>query len=137
MEAAAAPERPTTGITPFLTIQDGRATEAVAFYTRAFAGVPVERNATPDGRLMQASLKVNGGWVMLSDSFAEPGAAAGPQGGMVLHLQVEDADAWFGRAIAAGCTVVVPLADQFWGDRYGQLRDPFGHGWSIGSPLRR
>ena len=129
-------ERPTTGVTPFLTIGGERGEEALAFYGRAFGAEVVERNVMPDGkRLMQASLKLNGGWVMLSDEFPEFGHAAAPPASVVLHLQVDDADRWFARAVEAGCTVTMPIADQFWGDRYGSVTDPFGHGWSLGTPL--
>ncbi len=134
MQAA---ERPVSGITPFLAIKDGRAAEALDFYVRAFAAEIVERNQGPDGkRLMQASLKLNDGWVMLADEFPEHGMIAAPPASVTLHLQVQDADAWFNRAVAAGCTVTMPIADQFWGDRYGQLKDPFGHAWSIGAKIQ-
>ena len=75
---------------------------------------------------------------MMSDEFPEHGAALG-QGanGVTLHLQVDDADAWFERAVAAGATVVMPITDQFWGDRYGIVRDPFSHTWSIGSSPKK
>ena len=130
------PERPTTGVTPFLAIGGGRGQEALAFYERAFEAQVIERNLAQDGkRLMQASLKVNGGWIMLSDDFPEHGFTAAPPASVTLHLQVDDADRWFARAVAAGCAVKMPIADQFWGDRYGSLADPFGHAWSIGSPL--
>ena len=130
------PERPTTGITPFLAISGGRAADAIAFYERAFHAVTTERNFTDDHkRLMQAALKINGGWIMLSDDFPEHGFTAAPPQSVTLHLQVDNADTWFSRAVAAGCTVKMPIADQFWGDRYGQLEDPFGHSWSIGSTL--
>ena len=130
------PERPTTGVTPFLTILDGRGEEALAFYAEAFGGQPVERNVANDGkRLMQASMKINGAWIMMSDTFPEFGHVAHPPASVVLHLQVDDANRWFQRALDAGCTVAMPIGDQFWGDRYGQLSDPFGHTWSIGSPL--
>ena len=136
MDNAPAPERPTTGITPFLAIGGGRAEEALAFYARAFAAGTVERNVAADGkRLMQASIKLNNGWVMLADEFPEHGMVAAPPASVTLHLQVDDADAWFTRAAEAGCTITMPIADQFWGDRYGRLEDPFGHAWSIGSPL--
>ena len=136
MDGMGVPERPTSGITPFLAIGGGRAAEALAFYARAFAAEVMERNAAPDGkRVMQASMKLNGGWVMLADEFPEHGLTAAPPASVTLHLQVGDADAWFTRAEEAGCTVTMPIADQFWGDRYGALRDPFGHAWSIGSKL--
>jgi PhnB protein len=130
------PERPETGITPFLAISGNRGAEAVAFYEKAFAAEAIEKNVAQDGkRLMQASLKLNNGWIMLADEFPEWGHTAAPPASVTLHLQVDSADAWFARAVDAGCTIKQPLADQFWGDRYGQLTDPFGHAWSIGSKL--
>jgi len=79
----------------------------------------------------------NGADVMLADEFPEHGGnlEVGPRG-VTLHLAVDDADRWWNRAVEAGATVAMPLEDQFWGDRYGQLRDPFGHSWSIGAPIR-
>lgn len=74
---------------------------------------------------------------MLSDEFPEWGREADvvPKS-VTIHLQVDDADAWWNRAVTAGAVPLFPLADQFWGDRYGQLKDPFGHTWSIGSPTK-
>jgi PhnB protein len=136
MTETSRPERPTTGITPFLSIREGRAREALAFYERVFDAKLIEQNPARDGkRLMQASMKVNNGWVMLSDDFPEHGFVAAPPASVTLHLQVEDADLWYNRAVAAGCEVRTPIADQFWGDRYGSVVDPFGHTWSIGSQL--
>ncbi len=130
-------DRPTTGITPFLAIRDRQAKAALDFYAKAFGAQIVERNAAQDGeRLMQASLKINDGWLMLSDEFPEMGFKAQPPESVTLHLQVDDADRWFTRAVDAGCAVLMPIGDQFWGDRYGQVQDPFGHRWSIGSPLK-
>ena len=88
-------------------------------------------------RLMHAYLRINGGDVMLHDEFPEMNGEQdiAPKG-VTLHLQVDDADEWWNRAILAGGVPVYPLADQFWGDRYGQLKDPFGHSWSIGSPIK-
>ena len=129
-------ERPTSGVIPFLAIRDGRGHEALDVYGRAFGAQVVERNVAQDGkRLMQASLKINQGWVMLSDEFPEHGFKADPPASVTLHLQVTDADEWFNRAVEAGFTVKMPIADQFWGDRYGQVTDPFGHHWSIGAKL--
>ncbi|RZJ83103.1 MAG: VOC family protein, partial [Brevundimonas sp.] len=87
---------------------------------------------------MHAHLIINGASVMLHDEFPEYGHEADitPKG-MTLHLQVDDADEWWNRAVINGGVPTLPLTDQFWGDRYGQLRDPFGHSWSIGSPIRR
>lgn len=131
------PQRPRTGIVPFLSIPDGRAAEALAFYAAAFGAEEMERNTAPDGRrLMQASMRLNGGWIMLADVFPEwSSGPAGPPAGVMVHLPVPDADRAWLQAIAAGATVAHDIADQFWGDRYGQLRDPFGHGWSVSSPL--
>ena len=85
------------------------------------------------GGIMHACLRINGSTVMLSDEFPEYGMA-GPTtlGGspVTIHLMVPDVDAAFARAVEAGATATMPVADQFWGDRYGALRDPFGHSWS-------
>jgi PhnB protein len=130
-------ERPATGITPFLSIGGGRAEEALAFYQRAFGAQVIERNVAQDGkRLMQASAKINGAWIMLSDDFPEMGFTAPTPAAVTMHLQVDDADAWWRRALDAGATATMEIADQFWGDRYGQFKDPFGHSWSVGSPSK-
>lgn len=132
------PPRPTDGITPFLAIGGGRAKEALGFYEKAFGAEVIERNLAQDGkRLMQASAKINGGWIMLADDFPEMGFAAQAPGAVTLHLQVDDADRWWRRAKDAGATVLMEIGDQFWGDRYGQLKDPFGHSWSVGSPIKK
>ena len=124
------------GLSPYLTIGGGRANEAVDFYVRAFGGREITRRPGQDGkRLMHAQVKINGRDLFLSDDFSEAGVPA--PAGVTLHLDVEDADAIWNSAVAAGAEVTMPLADQFWGDRYGRLRDPFGHSWSIASPVRK
>jgi PhnB protein len=130
---------PTTGVTPHLAILNRRGREAVDFYERAFAATRVmEPMPAEDGeRIMHAYLHLNGGSVMLADDFPEFGHASNPPGAVTLHLQVDDTDAWFDRAVAAGATVKMAPADMFWGDRYGQVVDPFGHTWAFGSPLER
>ena len=130
---------PTGGVTAHLTIRDRRGKEAVDFYRRAFgAETAMEPVLAEDGeRIMHAHLMINGGHLMLNDDFPEYGGGEKEPGGLTLHLQVEDADAAWQRATAAGATEIMPLADQFWGDRYGQVRDPFGFRWSIGAPSRR
>ncbi len=122
-----------TGVTPYLMVRG--ASDASAFYQKAFAAEELSRQPAGDsGKLMHCHLRINGADVMMSDEFPEHGYSLGDgPNGVTLHLQVDDADAWFERAVAAGATVTMPLADQFWGDRYGQLKDPFGHSWSIGS----
>ena len=132
---------PTSGLTPHIMILDGRAKEAIDFYKAAFGAVERVRMLADDGvRLMHAHLEINGSSLMLNDDFPEyrgPGATPeGPPAGTVLHLQVDDADAWFDRAVKAGATVRMPLQDMFWGDRYGQVGDPFGHVWSIATPIK-
>ena len=129
---------PTGGVTPHLGIRDGKAAEAIDFYKAAFGAEEMMRMPADDGkRLMHAHLKINGASLMLADEFPEyGGASAGAPEGVTLHLQVSDADALWNQALAAGATPLMELADQFWGDRYGQLRDPFGHRWSIGAPVR-
>ena len=129
---------PTTGVAPHLTIPSRGGQAAIEFYTKAFGAEELIRHLAEDGeRLMHAHLRINGGSVLLNDEFPECGGEQdiAPKG-VTLHLQVDDADEWWNRAILAGAVPVFPLADQFWGDRYGQLKDPFGHSWSIGSPIK-
>ena len=86
---------------------------------------------------MHSRLKINGSMIFLSDEFPEYGQTPDIKpAGVTLHLQVDDADEWWKRALVAGGIPLMPLADQFWGDRYGQLTDPFGHIWSIGAPIK-
>ena len=130
---------PATGLTPHLTIRDRRGGEAVEFYRRAFAAEPAMTPllAEDGARIVHAHLRINGGSLMLADDWPEMrgGMASAPPASVTLHLQVDDADAWFARAVAAGATAVMPPQDMFWGDRYGQLCDPFGHTWAIGAPI--
>lgn len=117
---------------PYLTCRN--APEAIEFYARAFGAKigPVMKG--PDGKVLHASLDIDGGTVYLSDEFPDFGALSplGHGGSSVtIHLQVEDADPVWARAIEAGCTATMPLALQFWGDKYGNLVDPYGHNWGI------
>ena len=124
--------------TPHLTIGGGRGAEAVDFYKAAFGAEELRRQPAQDGkRLLHAHLRINGGDLMLADDFPEyHGGGPVAPGGVTLHIHVDDADAVWNRAVAAGAEVRMPLEDQFWGDRYGQLKDPFGHSWSIGAPSK-
>ena len=129
---------PSGGITPHITIRDKRAAEAIDWYKRAFGAEEQMRHPTPDGRLMHAHLKINGSSLMLHDDFPEHmGAPADPPASIVLHLDVTDADEAWNRAVDAGAEIRFELADQFWGDRYGQLMDPFGFLWGIGAPIKQ
>jgi PhnB protein len=126
------------GVYPYLTVKGGKA--AVDFYARAFGAVEEYRAYGQDNeRIMHARLRINGAALLLSDDFPEfhGGGAAPPPTGITIHLEVDNADSWWDRAVSAGATIKMPLADQFWGDRYGQLKDPFGHSWSIGSPIKK
>ncbi|ENY80976.1 MULTISPECIES: VOC family protein [Sphingopyxis] len=129
---------PTGGLTPHIAIADKRASEAIEFYKQAFGAVEQVRMPAEDGvRLMHAHLLVNGSSLMMHDDFPEySGQAMAAPSGVTLHLQVDDADRWYDRAIAVGATSVMAPENMFWGDRYAQVKDPFGHLWSIGHPLK-
>ena len=131
------PNAALTGVTPHLMIPDNRAGEAIDFYARAFGATEVARSPAQDGkRLMHAHLALNGGAILLHDDFPEmTGHKAPKPSGTVLHLQVPDVDARFQRAEEAGFTVTMPLEDQFWGDRFGSFKDPFGHSWSMATTV--
>ena len=120
------------GVTPYLEV-DGAA-KAADFYIRAFGAKEVGR-APPDekGRFMHIHLYVNGGSLMLCDPFPEHGHPAVKPQGYTLHLQVDDVDPVWKRAVEAGTEVVVPVQRMFWGHRYGVVRDPFGVSWSVAS----
>lgn len=118
--------------TPYLII--GGAAEALAYYQKAFAAVEIMRMPQPDGRIGHAEIQIGDSRIMLADEVPEMGHK-GPKslGGspVSIALYVEDVDAVFDRAVAAGARVVRPVSDQFYGDRAGTLEDPFGHVWSI------
>lgn len=135
-------EAPTGGLTPHIQIGGNRAAEAIDFYVAAFGAIEVRRQPADDGkRLMHAHLHINGASLMLHDEFPEyvsrEDADSGTPKGLTLHLQVDDADAWSNRSVTAGATTVIAPADMFWGDRYGQVKDPFGYRWSVGHPLSK
>jgi uncharacterized glyoxalase superfamily protein PhnB len=115
------------------------AAEAIAFYVKAFNAVEMVRLPGPGGKLMHASLKIGDSTLMLVDEMPDCGAL-GPSSlkgsPVTLHLYVEDVDAAFAQAVAAGAKVTMPVADMFWGDRYGQVEDPFGHRWSLATHKR-
>ena len=120
-------------LTPFLTVRD--ASRAIDFYQQAF-GAQVRGGVAkdPDGKVMHAELKIGDSIIMLSDEYPEFGSLSPQSGGstsMGLHIYVDDVDHAFDRAVKAGAHVEMPVADQFWGDRYGRLKDPFGHKWSL------
>ena len=124
-------------ITPHLTIKG--AAQAMDFYKKAFGAIERSRMAGPNGAIMHASMKLGNSSIFLADEFPGMDISRGPTTingtTVVLHLYVEDCDKLFNQAVAAGAKVIMPLADQFWGDRYGQVQDPFGHVWSIGTHI--
>lgn len=124
-------------ITPHLVCAG--AADAIEFYKKAFNAEELARLPGPDGKLMHALIKIGDSMAMLVDEYPEWGSL-GPNArhgtSVTLHLYVEDADGRFQQAVDAGCTVRMPLADTFWGDRYGIVQDPFGHQWSIATHIR-
>ena len=124
-------------ITAHIVVQG--AESATVFYRDAFGAEEIERIPTPDGRLMSVELRIGGSLLHLADEFPEIGVLAPPSIGgtpVVLALDVTDADAVFAQALTAGAEVRQPLQDMFWGDRHGQLEDPFGHRWNVAQHLR-
>lgn len=124
-------------ITPHLVCRDAAA--AIAFYQKAFGAVELARLPGPQGKLLHAMLRIGDSPLMLVDEFHDWGAL-GPQSlkgsPVTIHLYVEDVDAAVERAVAAGARLTMPVADMFWGDRYGTVEDPFGHRWSIATHIR-
>lgn len=123
------------GPLPYLAF-NGQGNAALDFYARAFGATGTDRMPLPDApdRLMHGQCVINGGALMLTDHMSPDPTATGP--GMNGHLQlvVADGQAWWDRAMAAGCTEVTPYERQFWGDAWGLLRDPFGLHWAILQP---
>jgi PhnB protein len=119
-------------VTPYLIVDAGA--KAIDFYKRAFGATEHMRVQDPAGKVHHAEIEIGGSRIMLADEHPEIGAL-GPKtvGGtpVSLHLYVEDVDAVVGRALAAGATLVRPVADQFYGDRVGGVADPFGHRWFV------
>ncbi len=115
------------------------ADRAAGFYREAFGAQERERIPTPDGRIMSLQLQIGETTLHVADEFPEMDVLAPPSIGgspVVLGLEVDDAEAVFARAVAAGAEVRQPLGEMFWGDLHGQLEDPFGHRWNISQHLR-
>lgn len=121
------------GVTPYLQVSSS--TEASTFYQRALGATEVFRVPLDEqGRTMHIHLYINGGSLMLSDAYPEYGQPLQTPQAFSLTLQVDNIETWWERAVAAGAEVVMPIADMFWGARYGQLRDPFGVLWAFNQP---
>jgi uncharacterized glyoxalase superfamily protein PhnB len=124
--------RPHVPLAPHITCRE--AAKAIEFYKKAFDAKEMMRLPGPENKLMHAAVQINGAMVMLTDEWPEHGglsplALKGTP--VTLHLNVDDVDKWFERAVKAGATIRLPVADMFWGDRYGMVTDPFGHSWAI------
>ena len=123
-------------VTPYLTLSD--ASRALDFYKRAFGAQELVRMDGPEGKIGHAEIKIGDSIIMLGDEMPAGGARS-PQslGGTTagVFLYVQDVDAVFNQAVSAGAQVEAPVADMFWGDRYGRLKDPFGHSWSVATHM--
>ncbi|MDX1931992.1 MAG: VOC family protein [Capsulimonadales bacterium] len=128
---------PPTTLSPHLTCR--QAAEAVEFYRKAFDANIVHVLTLPDGLVAHATLTIGEATVYVTEECPEQ-KRLGPQGlggtPVTLHLQVSDCDTVFRRAVEAGCQVLMPLEDQFWGDRYGLVSDPYGHQWAVATTIR-
>jgi PhnB protein len=117
------PNTPT--VIPHLTVSDAK--KAMEFYQAAFGATPGRVSATPDGMVMHAEFRIGSAVIYINDPFGP----LTPPANITLHLWSEDVNALWDRAVAAGAKVTMPLADAFWGDRYGHLEDPFGYRWAL------
>lgn len=124
-------------ITPHLVCAG--AADAIEFYKKAFNAVEIHRIPGPGGKLMHGAVRIGDSMVMLADEFPEWGSK-GPKTlsgtPVTIHMYVDDVDAVFAQAVSAGATPAMPVADMFWGDRYGMLIDPFGHSWSVATHIK-
>jgi PhnB protein len=124
-------------VTPHLVCAG--AADAIEFYKKAFNAVEIGRMADPQGKLLHGLIRIGDSKVMLVDEFPDWGSF-GPKSlkgsPVTMHLYVEDVDAFVAHAAAAGAKITMPLQDMFWGDRYCQLEDPFGHHWSVATHVR-
>ena len=124
-------------VTPHLVCAG--AADAIEFYKKAFNAVELARLPGPQGKLLHAMVRIGDSPVMLVDEFPDWGSF-GPNSlkgsPVTIHLSVEDVDAFVARAVGAGARITMPVADMFWGDRYGKLVDPFGHHWSVATHVR-
>ncbi len=121
-------------VTPYLIIRD--AAKAIEFYKKALGAQEIFRMPMPNGKLAHAEIKIGDSMIMMADENPEWGASS-PQAlngtPVGIFLYVPDVDATYKQAVDAGATPTMPPADMFWGDRYGKLKDPFGHEWSVGT----
>jgi len=119
-------------VTPYICVSDS--VKAIEFYKKAFGATERMAMPMPNGKIMHAEIQIGDSIIMMNDEFPERNVL-GPiaRGGATGHIMLcfDDVDTAFDKAVKAGCSVEMPLANQFWGDRYGQVKDPFGHLWSM------
>ena len=134
---AAAKRKELPPVTPHLVCAG--AADAIDFYKKAFGAIETTRLPGKDGRLMHAAIEIGGASIMLVDEMPQWGSLS-PKSlkgtPVTIHLYVADVDAFVDRAVKAGATLKMPVADMFWGDRYGVIVDPFGHSWSVATHQR-
>jgi len=125
-------------ITPHIALRN--AAQAIEFYKKAFGAEELGRSLTPDGKIMHAAIRIGDSLIMMNDEFPNMGSSSAEALGgtnVTLHIQTEDVDSLFDRAVKAGAKPTMPLANQFWGDRYGQVVDPFGQRWSVATRVEQ
>ena len=122
-------------LTAGLTCKDASA--AIELYKKVFGAVEHNRMAGPDGKILHAELQIGDSRMFLADEF--PGMSAAPSPGVApsqsMNLYVQDVDTLYQKAVNAGCTGAMPVADMFWGDRFGKVIDPFGHHWNLATHI--
>lgn len=119
-------------VTPYITVTNSN--EAIEFYKRAFGAQEIMRMSGPGGRIIHAEIRIGDSVVMLSDEHPEMNIKAPVTAGCntaTLMIYIPDVDASYAKAVAAGAKATMPIQDMFWGDRYGQVTDPYGHRWSL------
>jgi uncharacterized glyoxalase superfamily protein PhnB len=123
-------------LTPHLTVRDAKG--AIDFYQKALGAEVLGVHNGPDGKVMHAALRIGDSILMLNDEYPEFGSHAPKDGvvGFAINIYTDDVDKLWDRATKAGATVKMPLQDQFWGDRYGQVQDPYGFRWALGQHVR-
>ena len=118
--------------TPSLVVSDSK--KAIEFYKKAFGANEIYQFPGPDGKIMHAMVQIGDSFIMMSDEFPDMGCKSPKSIGgtpVTIYLYVENADKIFNQAVNAGAKVTMPIMDAFWGDRYGQVIDPYGHSWAI------